>query len=104
MLAPGDAELRCQADGRPVPEIVWIRNLDDQFTQTADNVDITEAIDGLNKTSILTIQRTTPEDTATYSCRAQNLVSSETSTGVQVDIFGKLLQQICKWCLVLPVF
>jgi hypothetical protein len=89
VLAPDDAELRCQADGRPVPEIVWIRNLDDQFTQTADNVDVTDTVDGLNKTSILTIQRTTPEDTATYSCRAQNSVSSETSSEVQVNVFGK---------------
>ena len=89
VLAPGAAELRCQADGRPLPEIVWIRNLDNQFTMTANNIDVTETVDGLNKTSTLTIQPTTPEDTARYSCRAQNLVNSETSTEAQVNIFGK---------------
>ena len=92
VLAPDAVELRCQADGRPVPEIVWIRNLDDQFTLNADNVDVAEIIDGLNKTSTLTLRQTTPEDTATYSCRAQNLVGSATSTEVQINIFGKFLQ------------
>ena len=92
VLAPDAVELRCQADGRPVPEIVWIRNLDDQFTLNADNVDVAEIINGLNKTSTLTLRQTTPEDTATYNCRAQNLVSSATSTEVQINVFGKFLQ------------
>ena len=89
VLAPDVAELRCQADGQPIPQIVWIRDLDNQFTMTADNIDITETIDGLNKTSTLTIQSTTAEDTANYSCRAQNLVNSVTSMEAQVTVFGK---------------
>ena len=89
VLAPDAAELRCQADGRPVPEIVWIKDLDDQFTMTANNTDITENINGLNKTNILTIQPTTPGDIARYSCRAQNLVNNVTSTEAQVTVFGR---------------
>ena len=95
MLAPGAVVLRCQADGQPVPEIVWIREIANgprtEFNVSTGNVSIAETISGLNKTSVLTIQPTTPQDIATYSCKAQNLVGTATSTEAQVNVFGKVL-------------
>ena len=95
VLAPGVAVLRCQADGQPVPEIVWIREIANgprtEFNVSTGNINIAETISGLNKTSILTVQPTTPQDIAMYSCRAQNLVGTATSTDAQVNVFGKVL-------------
>ena len=95
VLAPGAAVLHCQADGQPVPEIVWIRKVTNgpraEFSVSTGNINIAETIIGLNKTSVLTIQPTTPQDIATYSCRAQNLVGTVTSTEAQVNVFGKVL-------------
>ena len=100
VLAPGAAVLRCHADGQPVPEIVWIREIANgsrtEFNISTGNINIAEiniaeTPSGLNKTSILTIQPTTPQDIAMYSCRAQNLVGTATSTDAQVNVFGKIL-------------
>ena len=95
VLAPGAAVFRCQTDGQPVPEIAWIREVADgprtEFSVSTGNISIAETISGLNKTSILTIQPTTPQDIATYSCKAQNLVGTATSTEAQVNVFGKVL-------------
>ena len=95
VLVPGAAVLHCQADGRPVSDIVWIRETANgsrtEFSVSTGNINIAETISGLNKTSVLTIQPTTPQDIATYSCRAQNLVGTVTSTEAQVNVFGKVL-------------
>ena len=101
VVAPNKVTLRCQADGQPTPEIVWIKNGDDQFTLTANNADIDETTDGMNKTSILTIEPSSPQDTGTYSCRAQNILSNTTSSEAQVNVFGKCLH--CSVLLILEL-
>ena len=89
VVAPNRVTLRCQADGQPTPEIVWIKNGDDQFTLTANNVIIDETTDGMNKTSTLTIEPSSPQDTGTYRCRAQNMLSIMTSSEAQVNVFSE---------------
>ena len=89
VVAPNRVTLRCQADGQPTPEIVWIKNGDDQFTLTANNTDIDESTDGMNRTSTLTIEPSSPRDTGAYSCRAQNTLSLMTSSEAQVNVFSE---------------
>ena len=89
VVAPNRITLHCQAGGQPTPEIVWIKNGDDRFTLTANNVIIDETTVGMNKTSILIIEPSSPQDTGTYRCRAQNTLSLITSSEAQVNAFSK---------------
>lgn len=94
VLAPGAAMLTCQADGEPLPDIVWIRmstngSMTTEFNESAGNNMINEAVDGLNKTSFLTIQPTSALDTADYRCRVQNEVDFVRSDTARVTIYGK---------------
>ena len=88
--------LTCQADGEPVPDIVWIKNLGNgssiEFNRSTGNIDIAETVDRLNRTSILTIQLTSALDTADYTCRVQNevIVDGVLSTPARVTVYGEL--------------
>ena len=92
VLAPGAAALRCQADGEPVPDITWIRELNNgssvEFV-SEDNLMITEQVSGLNKTSVFTIQSTSIQDSGDYKCRAQNELSSVLSENFHVTVYSK---------------
>lgn len=94
MLAPAAVTLMCRGDGQPVPNIVWIKRLDNgtmlEFTSSFDNINITEVINKPNKTSYLTIEPTSALDTVNYSCRVENLVGSLTSREAMVTVYGKL--------------
>ena len=94
VLAPGQVVLMCKASGDPSPNIVWMRELVNgtitEFGSSTDNIHITEITDDQNITSIFTIQPTSVEDTATYSCRAQNELHSLISQRAQVNIFSRL--------------
>ena len=87
--------LACQADGEPVPDIVWFKDVVNGSSTLVDesssNVAINETVDGLNKTSVLIIRPTSALDTASYTCRAQNDVGRINSTSAQVTVYGKLL-------------
>ena len=91
VLVPDAAVLRCQADGEPVPDITWIRELNNgsSVELTSDTVEINEYVSGLNKTSILIIQPTSVQDGGSYSCRAQNGVSFVQSGNFRVITYGK---------------
>ena len=52
---------------------------------------ITDELDGLNKTSTLTIEPTNALDTANYSCRAVNGIGERESEQTEVVVFGMLL-------------
>ena len=59
VLVPDAAVLHCQADGEPVPDITWMRELSNGSSVeliSKGNVTITEEINGLNKTSTLDSQ------------------------------------------------
>lgn len=93
VLAPNAAVLHCQADGEPVPGITWIRELNNGSTvelMPKGNITITEQVDGLNKTSVLTIQPTCIQDSGDYKCRAQNELISVLSENFHVTIYSKL--------------
>ena len=93
MLVPDAAVLRCQADGQPVPDITWIRELSNgSFVEliSEGNVMITEHVSGLNKTSILTIQPTNTQDSGNYRCRVQNELNSVLSENFYITTYGKL--------------
>ena len=93
VLVPDAAVLRCQADGEPVPDITWIRELNNGLSvelTSESNVMITEQINGLNKTSILTIHSTHVQDGGNYRCRAQNELNSVLSKNFGVTTYSKL--------------
>jgi hypothetical protein len=94
VLAPDAAVLYCQADGEPVPDITWIRELNngsgvELISEGNINVMITEQVSGLNKTSVLTIQSTSIQDSGDYKCRAENELSSVLSETYHVIVYSK---------------
>ncbi len=96
VLAPDAAVLYCQADGEPVPDITWIRELNngsgvELISEGNINVTITEQIliSGLNTTSVLTIQSTSIQDSGDYKCRAENELSSVLSETYHVIVYSK---------------
>lgn len=96
VLAPDEAVLTCQADGEPVPNILWFKQaaneLTTQISESSANIVINETIEGLNMTSVLTISPTSALDSANYTCRAMNDVGGVNSTSAQVIVYGKLLE------------
>lgn len=90
VLSPEAAVLYCPASGEPLPEIAWIKEFaNGSVTIIGDFASITEIINPLNKTSILTIEPTSAQDTANYSCRVQNQQYSLTSRKAQVIVLNK---------------
>ena len=99
VLAPDSAVLQCQADGEPVPNITWIRELNngsDTELISEGNTMITEHVSGLNKTSVLTIQPTSTQDSGSYRCKAQNELNSLLSGNFRITIYGKFLILLIK--------
>lgn len=93
VLVPDAAVLRCQADGRPVPDITWIRELTNGSNMeltSEGNIMITEQVIGLNMTSALTIQSTSIQDGGVYKCRAENELNSVISRNFRLTTYGKL--------------
>ena len=98
VVAPDMVVLTCQADGEPLPDIVWIKESADGYVTefnastltSMGNITIEETIDGLNKTSTLRVLPTSALDTANYSCRAQNNVGILLSRTAEVTVYGKL--------------
>ena len=92
VLAPAAAVLRCQADGEPIPDIIWMKELNNESSvelTLEGNVMITEQVSGLNKTSDLTIQPTNIQDSGNYRCRTQNEQNSVLSENFHVTVYGK---------------
>ena len=93
VLVPDAAVLRCQADGEPIPDITWMRELNNGSSVeliSEGNVTITEEVNGLNKTSTLTIQSSSVQDSGNYRCRAENQLNSVLSGIFHITTYGKL--------------
>ena len=93
VLIPDAAVLRCQADGEPIPDITWMRELNNGSSVeliSEGNVIITKEINGLNKTSTLTIQSSNVQDSGNYRCRAENQLNSVLSGIFHITTYGKL--------------
>ena len=93
VLVPDAAVLHCQADGEPIPDISWMRELNNGSSvelMSEGNVTITEEINGLNKTSTLTIQSSSIQDSGNYRCRAENELNSVLSGIFHLTTYGKL--------------
>ena len=83
------ASFTCQADGEPLPTISWYFNgapLDE--SNTAKYM-ITERRISTSNADILNIMNVQSSDVGTYTCNANNVVSSDTSPGV-LTVNGEL--------------
>ena len=90
MLSPERAILHCLASGEPLPEIVLIKEFaNGSVINVNDFTNITEITNPPNKTSILTIEPTSAQDTAKYSCQVQNRLHLLTSGKAKVTILSK---------------
>lgn len=92
VFAPSGVAVHCKAFGEPLPGIIWMREIfngsSTVLNDSTDNINITEIVDGLKKTTVLTIHPNNVTDTATYSCRVQNQLHSLTSKRAQINVFG----------------
>ena len=91
MQNEGDtSSFTCQANGIPIPIIVWYYN--GVPVNETNVMKYTVSVVLLNTTTIsstLTIMNVQLSDVGTYTCNATNVVSSDTSSGV-LTVNGKL--------------
>ena len=86
-LNSGDTYVfQCEAEGRPLPTILWKRN--GVLLLNTTNIYITEeAVDDFTRVSTLTLVNATLEDIGAYECNASNDVGD--NSGVfNVTVFG----------------
>ena len=81
-LQEGDtAFFTCQATGIPIPMINWYFNGTPVYKNNTLKHKISESSDYISINSTLAVTGLNPSDIGTYTCKAVNLVSSDTSSG-----------------------
>jgi len=90
----GDAaSFFCQTTGKPIPNLSWYFNGAPIIKTIMTKYMITEMpLNDIAKSSTLMIMNVTSSDIGTYSCKAANFRSSDTSTAV-LTINGKGIQK-----------
>ena len=103
VIGPTKVDLRCRADGVPIPTFSWIKTLQNGsvfvYSMSSGNLNISEELDGLNQTSTLTIEPTSALDSANYSCRATNGFGQRESEQTEVIVFGEILDLLVPYYL-----
>ena len=83
-------ELSCTAEGLPMPTIMW--QVEPYGGGLAVDIMIPTSITqegNTTHTSVLTLLRVSPNDTANYTCTASNRLGSETESAY-VEVLGKM--------------
>ena len=84
-------ELSCTAEGLPMPTIMWL--VEPYGGGLAVDImiptNITQEGNITHTTSVLTLLRVSPNDTANYTCTASNRLGSETESAF-VEVLGKM--------------
>ena len=72
----------CQAVGEPVPTISW--NFDGTIINISDTskYSISNSINGTEVTSSITILNTQSSNAGMYTCKAENFISTNKSSGI----------------------
>ena len=112
VLSPAPAVLNCTATGEPTPQFTWTKMFPNGTTvdmlESMSNIDISTTCSGGNVTSTLTIEPTDAFDTANYTCTAENMIGSVTSSEAEVTVFGKMLKSFLGYTLsvgfIIPFF
>ena len=112
VLSPAPAVLNCTATGEPTPQFTWTKMFPNGTTvdmlESMSNIDISTTRSGGNVTSTLTIEPTDAFDTANYTCTAENMIGSVTSSEAEVTVFGKMLKSFLGYTLsvgfIIPFF
>lgn len=79
IIEPSSAIFTCSAEGIPSPNILWYRiyNGSSMLIKSSQKYNISDDNMGLtNRTSILTILNTTPNDANIFICNATNVLGS----------------------------
>ena len=84
-------ELNCTAEGLPMPTIMWL--VEPYGGGLAVDImiptNITQEGNTTHTTSVLTLLRVSPNDTANYTCTASNRLGSDTKSAF-VEVLGKM--------------
>ena len=72
----------CQAIGEPVPIMSWMFNSIMINMSDTSKYNISNSLNETAVKSSLTIMNTQPSDVGTYTCHAQNIIGSDSSSGI----------------------
>ena len=73
---------RCQATGEPIPTINWYFDGVVINVSNTSKYNVTSSIYGTMITSIITIMNTQSSDAGIYTCEAENIIDSDSSSGI----------------------
>ena len=94
--------ITCEATGIPLPTIVWTfsgsllmsDSVNITTTTTTGNGDIPRV------TERLTIMNVPRERTGVYGCSANNIVGSDTSSGIHIVVQCKFVMMLLRYCVI----
>ena len=78
----------CQATGEPVPNVSWYFNGNILNISDASKYNISNSINGTSAISLLLIANIQSSDVGTYTCHAENILDTDTSSGT-LTVNGK---------------
>ena len=88
----------CQATGTPIPTISWYFNSAPVNQTNNMKYVISEMLlNTIAQSSMLTVVNVEPSDMGTYTCKAVNFASTDTSSGV-LTVYGKCFKLIMYVC------
>ena len=90
----GTTSFTCEANGEPLPIIIWYFNGAALNENNASKYAITERQSPNSNVNTLTIMSVESSDVGTYTCNATNVISSDTSSAV-LTVNGEFLIPVC---------
>lgn len=100
IVQPNIATFICSANGLPQPDITWLRVLNGLsliITASSKYSMVTMPVGTKNQTSTLVVSNTSNDDATTYTCRAENTVSStDASATLAVQGIAAVYVALCK--------
>ena len=79
----------CQATGEPLPTISWYFNGVMINALNTSDYNISNTVSGVVVESLLTIFNAQSSDVGTYTCHAENVIGSDSSSGI-LTLNGKI--------------
>ena len=90
----------CQATGEPVPTINWYFDGVMINISSTSKYNVTSLINDIMVESFITIMNTQSPDAGTYTCYAENIINSDSSSGI-LTVNG---MYVCVVCSILALY